>query len=56
MDSEKRFKIVEMAMKHGIRRIGIGDNFVHLDMDYSLPQGVMWLYPAKATPNSQKET
>ena len=53
LDAEQRFKIVTAAIKHGVKRIGIGENFIHLDMDYSLPQGVMWLYTVKAKANSK---
>jgi hypothetical protein len=37
---------VRAALECGIRRIGIGKTFVHLDNDASLPQGVMWDYYA----------
>lgn len=42
--SANRMKIVKAALECGIRRIGIGKTFVHLDMDSSLPQNVMWHY------------
>lgn len=44
--SANRYKIVAAALGCGIRRIGIGKTFVHLDNDTSLPQGVMWDYYA----------
>lgn len=43
-ESIKRFKIVEVALKNGIKRIGIGKTFIHLDIDQSKPQEVVWLY------------
>lgn len=43
-DSLKRFKIDEIARKNGIKRIGIGKTFVHLDIDPTKPQPVMWHY------------
>lgn len=46
-DSVWRFRIVEGALQVGFRRIGIGSNMVHLDVDKSKPQGVIWLYPVK---------
>ena len=49
-----RFKIIEVALKHGIKRIGLGQNFIHLDGSLDLPQGVLWVYPPKATPTNQK--
>ena len=42
--SVNRFKIVAAAINAGIKRIGIGKTFVHLDNDASLPQRVMWDY------------
>jgi hypothetical protein len=49
VDSTSRWKIVSEAVKLGIKRIGIGAGFVHVDMSYKLPQEVLWLYPPKAT-------
>ena len=42
--SVTRWKIVRAAIDAGVRRIGIGDGFVHLDTDDTLPQCVMWTY------------
>lgn len=42
--SADAFKIIESAMYFGIKRIGIGRTFIHLDMDDSLPQNVIWNY------------
>lgn len=42
--SANRYKIVAAALGCGIRRIGIGKTFVHLDDDDTLPQGVIWDY------------
>ena len=39
-----RMKIVKAAMKIGIRRIGIGDSFVHVDNSPTLVQDVIWTY------------
>lgn len=47
--SRERFKIVEYAIDCEIKRIGIGANFVHLDLDFSKDQEVIWLYPMKIT-------
>ena len=38
------YKIISSAIQLGIKRIGIGSNFIHLDNDNSLPQGVIWNY------------
>lgn len=42
--SRNRWKIVNAAIRCGIRRIGIGKTYVHLDDDASLPQCVIWDY------------
>ena len=42
--SANRFRIVRAAIGWGFTRIGIGETFVHLDSDDTLPQGVMWDY------------
>lgn len=42
--SANRFRIVAAAITAGIKRIGIGKTFVHLDNDGTLPQRVMWDY------------
>lgn len=38
------YKIISSAIELGIKRIGVGSNFIHLDNDNSLPQGVIWNY------------
>lgn len=43
-ESSQRFTIVKLALKHGITRIGIAHTFIHLDMDFKLPQAVVWVY------------
>lgn len=42
--SADAFKIIQSAILLGVKRIGIGKNFIHLDNDESLPQGVIWNY------------
>lgn len=44
VNSRKRFIIVQEALKLGFKRVGIGNTFVHLDMDDNKPQQVIWLY------------
>ena len=47
---EQAYKLVEVAYKHGIIRIGIaqkgpvGSRFIHLDMDESRPRPRIWSY------------
>ena len=43
-NSGERFWLVYNAVKLGFKRIGVGRNFVHLDVDYDLPNHVLWLY------------
>ncbi len=43
-DSIKRLKIVDVARANGINRIGIGNGFVHLDIDSTKLQNCMWTY------------
>lgn len=42
--SDKRFKLIDVARKNGINRIGVGKTFVHLDIDPTKPKEVMWTY------------
>ena len=42
--SGMRYWIILNALLQGFRRIGIGHNIIHLDVDYTLPQHVTWLY------------
>lgn len=42
--SVTRYKIVKAALDCGVRRIGIGRTFVHVDSDETKPQGVIWHY------------
>lgn len=39
-----KFRIVEQALLEGFQRIGIGATFVHLDIDPTKPQDVIWTY------------
>lgn len=39
-----RAKIVKAALSCGIKRIGIAGSFVHVDIDDTLPQNVIWTY------------
>ena len=42
--SKMRFKILKKALLININRIGIGKTFIHLDVDKSLPQEVIFDY------------
>lgn len=41
--ADKHF-IIKWAMEHNINRIGIGKNFIHLDIDRTKPSNVIWTY------------
>lgn len=43
-DSLKRFKLVSMALNNGITRIGIGKDFVHIDLAQDKVKNVIWTY------------
>lgn len=42
-NSIDRVKIIEAAILHKVRRIGIAETFIHLDTDSSKPNAI-WLY------------
>lgn len=44
-DSHTRWRIVFAAMNCGFRRIGLGEDFVHIGDKWTNPQEVLWLYP-----------
>lgn len=49
-NSVVRDRIISAAKAAGIKRIGIGKTFVHLDNDTSKKQNVAWGYPAGSPP------
>lgn len=42
--SRPRFMILGAALRIGFKRIGIGKNFIHLDIDRGKDQRVIWTY------------
>ena len=44
-DSVTRKKVLKAALDSGLTRIGIGSNFIHVDIDDAKDQGVVWTYP-----------
>jgi len=42
--SGEKFMIVKYALEIGIRRVGVGSNFVHLDTSTELPEQMLWTY------------
>lgn len=43
-NSLSRFNLLRFLMAEGFRRIGIGQEFIHVDQDQSQPQSLIWLY------------
>lgn len=44
-DSHARYRLITTALKHGITRIGVRKDFLHLDIgDEDAPQQVIWMY------------
>lgn len=42
--SSNRFLILSSLLSVNLFRIGIGNNFIHVDVDENKPQDVIWLY------------
>jgi len=42
LTSRWRYRVLAAAFRAGIRRVGIYDRHIHLDIDPSLPQDVAW--------------
>lgn len=45
--SSKRFLMLEALLDAGFTRIGIGENFIHVDCDPEKDELVIWTYPNK---------
>ena len=43
-NSVDRFNLIRIAIKAGIKRIGVSSKFIHLDNDESKPYPVIWTY------------
>jgi hypothetical protein len=43
-DSLTRYKIINSLLSVGLNRIGIGKNFIHVDMDKDKASNVIWHY------------
>ena len=42
--SGDRLRLVQLALRMGCKRIGVGSNFVHIDFSTEKPENVMWTY------------
>jgi len=40
----RKFILVMLLLAHGFKRIGIDKDFIHADIDETLPQSVLWIY------------
>ncbi len=45
--SGDRYRILNFLVNAGIDRIGIADDFIHFDLDYSKPSPVVWTYGSR---------
>jgi uncharacterized protein YcbK (DUF882 family) len=43
-NSRMRFKLINAIQEVGISRIGIADNFIHIDIDPDKDKNVIWTY------------
>lgn len=43
-NSLSRFNLLRCLLAEGFQRIGIGPNFIHVDVDLSKPKSLIWLY------------
>jgi zinc D-Ala-D-Ala carboxypeptidase len=46
-NSRERFKILDSLLKVGFKRVGIGEYFIHVDLDTEKVQEVAWDYYKK---------
>lgn len=45
LTGKDKFELIQLALKHGITRIGVAKNFLHLGLGApGLPTEVVWLY------------
>lgn len=44
---KQKFTLVQFAIPQGFRRIGVGKNFIHLDVSQQHPQDVIWQYGSR---------
>ena len=45
--STDRYNLLMAILTVGFSRVGIGENFVHVDTEINNPQDVCWMYPAE---------
>ena len=45
--AREKYELVTHALLLGFQRIGVGDNFVHMDVSMKLPHPALWSYGGK---------
>ena len=45
--SGDRYRILNFLVNAGVDRIGIADDFIHFDLDYSKPSPAVWTYGSR---------
>ncbi len=43
-NSLDRYVLIQLAYEAGFKRVGVGSDFIHLDVDGELPLEVLWVY------------
>lgn len=43
-ESDYRYNLIRVLIDAGVKRIGIGKTFIHVDIDETKPYRVIWLY------------
>lgn len=43
-NSQRRFLMLEALLDAGFHRIGVGDNFIHVDLDNNKTPNCLWVY------------
>ena len=44
LDNAHRFLFIEKSLQAGTRRMGLGSNFIHVDVDTDKIQNLIWVY------------
>ncbi len=48
LSSQTRYKVIKFLMGEGVSRIGVGEDFIHFDLDPEKPKNVIWHYFRKS--------
>ena len=44
-DGAGRFRLIQAALAVGVRRLGVGHDFLHVGVSTDHPQDIIWVYP-----------